>query len=63
MNKLGILSFCLLSFLNIIAQNKVDIKFNPTFSSKQKSCFDIELKAVESGEISLAGQNYRIFYN
>ena len=63
MNRTYILFICLLAFASATSQNRVDIRFAPSLLSEDKSCFDLELKAIQSGEIMLAGQNYRIFYN
>jgi len=48
---------------SFFAQNRVDIRLNPTHLSAFKSCFNLELRSLENDDILLAGQNYRIFYD
>ena len=45
------------------AQKPIDIKLKSSISKDKASCYDIQLRSPAGHDISLAGQNYRIFYN
>ncbi|MEE9439776.1 MAG: T9SS type A sorting domain-containing protein [Saprospiraceae bacterium] len=63
MNRL-LITVSLIMLINLVqAQSRVDIRFSPTSLGETKSCMDLELKSLENSDISLAGQNYRIYYN
>jgi len=48
---------------SVIAQSRVDIRFNATELATEKTCLDFEIKSLENTDVLLAGQNYRIFFN
>lgn len=50
-------------FLNLSAQNKVDLRLQQVSVNADQSCFDIELSSPHKVDIKLAGQNFRIFYD
>ncbi len=63
MSRSFITLFIAFTFCSLVAQNRVDIRFNPTTLGETESCFDFELRSLENSEFVLAGQNYRIFFN
>lgn len=47
----------------LTAQNKADLRLVVNNRIQSSNCFDIQLRSPHGENISLAGQNYRIFYN
>jgi hypothetical protein len=53
--------FLSISFLT--AQSQVDLRILQVSQQQSKACYDLEIRSPYHEQISLAGQNYRMFYN
>ncbi len=63
MNAGNVLVFVLFITSLCSSQNTVDIKLVAAKKDARKACFSIQLRSPHGQDISVAGQNYRIFYD
>ena len=53
----------LLSVTFLTAQSQGDLRISQKSQQNSRACYDLEIRSPYNEHISLAGQNYRMFYN